>query len=69
MTIKRKKGQHGGARPGAGRPALVKNPHSLRVSVERDEYEALQKIAERSGKSVAEIVRDSIRSFLRRRKR
>lgn len=66
---KRKTATHGGARPGAGRPSLVKNPRSMRVNVEREDYEALQQIAEESDTTITELIRRAIRSFLRQRRR
>ena len=59
----------GGARKGAGRRALFKEPVTRWVKMERTEAEAVEKFAEERGISVAEAIRRAIRAYIQRRRR
>ena len=65
----RRKGSHGGARSGSGRPALFEERVGLTVQLERAEYDALGDLAQRRGVSVGTIVREAIRAYLARRRK
>ena len=64
-----KKSGRGGARPGAGRPPLFKDRYDLTVRFERRELDRLVELATERGKSVAEVVREAVTSYLARRRR
>lgn len=65
----RKKTGRGGARPGAGRPALMRDPVVFSVTVERNDYDALSTEAESRGVTLATVVREALRAYARRRRR
>ena len=69
MPIRKTKGQRGGKRPGAGRPPTLKDPVRFIMTIESAEIEALEKIAEERGQSIASLVRSAVTAFLRRRRR
>ena len=52
-----------------GRPRLVENPHRLAVDFEADDVEALEDLANRRRVSVAQLLRDAVRQYLRRHQR
>jgi hypothetical protein len=60
---------HGGQREGAGRPRVVRDPVRLAIDHEREDAEALQELAEARSLSVAHLVREAVRSYLRRTRR
>ena len=66
MTPRKKRGGHGGVRPGAGRPRTIEDPVSYRVNIEREDFDALRKMADGTGTSATEIVREAIRKTLAR---
>ena len=71
MTVaKRKKTNSGwgGARPGSGRKAEIKDRVLRSISFERAEMNALEKIAARRGGSFSEIIRKASRAYLKRQK-
>jgi hypothetical protein len=67
--VRKTKGTLGGWRPGAGRKPTLRDPISFTGSVERADMDALEAIAEEKGVSVASLVREAIRAFLRRRRK
>jgi hypothetical protein len=66
MTAKQKRGQHGGRRPGAGRPRELDDLVAMRVLVEREDRDALNDLAAEKGVSAMGLVRRAIRQLLRR---
>jgi hypothetical protein len=66
---RRKKGTRGGRRPGAGRKGFLKDAASFTGDFEKAQMDALQAMAEERGVSVAQLVRDAIQAFLKRRNR
>lgn len=57
---KRKKGQHGGSRPNAGRKPLGSEPMVRRtVRAELDQWDRWKAAAEVAGKSLNEFLRDA----------
>jgi len=69
LVAKRKKSGRGGARIGAGRPALMREPVVFSITAERSAYEALAKEAELQGVTLATIVREALQAYARRRRR
>lgn len=59
----------GGRRPGAGRKGFLKERRRAAVDLEREDFEALEQIAEREGTSVSAVIREAVRGFLLRRRR
>ena len=68
-TVRKRKGGPGGARPGAGRPALFEERCDLSVRFERRELDKLVALADERGVSVAELVREAVTLYLSRRRR
>ena len=66
MTAIKKRGSHGGPRPGSGRPRVLEDRVSYRVNVERKDLDALNKLAAAKGESTMALVRRAIRQLLRR---
>jgi len=64
----RKKSGRGGAREGAGRRKIVKDPVRLTVDHERADFELLEAIADERGTSIASVVREAVRAYVRRRR-
>ncbi len=69
VTARKTKGTLGGWRPGAGRKPVLKEAVSFTGDLERADAEALEAIAERRGVSVALLVREAVKAFLKRQKR
>ena len=69
VAVRKTKGTWGGWRPGAGRKPVLKDAVSFTGDVERDDMDALEAIAEEKGISVAALVRQAIRAFLKRRRK
>ena len=69
MGARKSKRQHGGKRPGAGRPPLLEDPVRFILSLERRDVEALEEIAVERGQSIASLVRRAVAAFLKRRRR
>ena len=69
MAARKKKGKRGGARPGAGRPPVVHDPVRFTLDFERPDFEALDRIAEEKGQSMASLVRAAVATFVKRRRR
>ena len=59
----------GGRREGAGRPQVLKEPVDRWVRLEREDAEAAEKLAEKRGISLSELMRRALRSYLSREKR
>ena len=68
MAMQRKSGR-GGARPGAGRPAIMQEPTPFTVTIDRADYDALAQIAGRRGVTLATVVRDVLQRYARRQRR
>ncbi len=66
---RRSEGTWGGQRRGAGRKSVLKEAVSFTGDLERADAEALEAIAERRGVSVALLVREAVKAFLKRQKR
>ena len=62
----REKPRWGGKRDGAGRPSEVEEPVRFTFDVERAEMDELKTIASDRGQSVAKVVREAVRAYLRR---
>lgn len=58
--------QHGGPRPGSGRPRLVQDPERIAVDLERSDLNALRDLAAKRGTSVADLIRRAVSQLLRR---
>ena len=65
---RRKKSTHGGARPGAGRTALLRDRVGLTVQFDGEVYKRLAKLAEKREKSIGSLVREAVRIYLKRRR-
>ncbi len=52
-----------------GRPRVVQNPRRLAVDFERGDVEALEEIADRRSVSIAHLLREAVRAYLRRHRR
>ncbi len=68
MAAKRKTG-HGGHRTGAGRKGFIKNAKVLSVKYDGDDLAELESIAEERGISVASLLRELVREYLKKRSR
>ena len=69
MAAKKSSKRRGGARPGAGRPSVLQDRARIMVHLERDDLESIRELADESGKSVGEMIRDILSRSLRRRGR
>lgn len=69
MPAKRAAPGRGGRREGAGRRRILKDPVRLTVDYERRDFEALEAIAEERGVSIASVVREAVRTYLRPERR
>jgi len=58
--VKEKKGRHGGARPGAGRKAVLNGPSKLIVNLETGQKEKLDVFCDKYHKTKCEVVRGLI---------
>ena len=65
---KRQKGW-GGARLGAGRPSMFQDKVRVAVDMEREDFEQLEKIAERWDESVPGVIRRALQTLLKRHRR
>jgi len=62
-----KKTRWGGKRKGAGRPSEVDDPVRFTFDIERAELDSLKTIAGDRDQSVAKVMRDAVRLYLRRK--
>ncbi len=69
VAARERKSGWGGARPGAGRPRMVKDPERIAVDFEKPDLDALRELAQRRGTSVADLIRRAVAQFLRRARR
>jgi hypothetical protein len=69
MAAKKKVDGRGGARPGAGRPTVLKDRVRFMVHLERADLEALQELADEDEVSVGQVIRDILSRSLSRRRR
>ena len=56
----------GGRRPGAGRRRVFADPVDFLVRLDREDAEASKAVAEARGISVPELIRQALRTYLRR---
>ncbi len=66
VVARERKSGWGGARPGAGRKRIVKEPERIAVDFEKPDLDALRALAESRGKSVADLIRRAVGQYLRR---
>jgi hypothetical protein len=66
LSPTRSKGQHGGRRPGQGRPPTLDHPVRYLLTIEKADLEKLEMIAEKRQKSIASLVRTAVKSYLKR---
>jgi len=69
VTARKTKGTLGGWRPGAGRKPTLKDAVSFTGDIEQADAEALEAIAEERGVSVASLVREAVKAYLKRRRK
>ena len=69
MSGKRTKGARGGWRPGAGRKPILEDPVRFTMDIESSDFVALEAIAKDRNVSTASLVRQLVRSYLKRRGR
>ena len=69
MGARKAKDGRGGARPGAGRPAMFREKTRVSLDLERKDFEDLQKIADRWGESVPAVIRRALQTLLKRHRR
>ena len=61
-----KKPGRGGARPGAGRKRIVRDPERIAVDLEKSDLVALRALSKRRETSVADLVRRAVKQYLNR---
>ena len=69
VAAKRRKTTWGGRRAGAGRKPTLRRPARFTGDLERADLDALETIAEEKSVSVASLVRQAVKAFLKRRGR
>lgn len=69
VVVARKRTTWGGRRSGAGRRPKLKEPTSVTLDVEKPQIDALREIAQEEDLSVAQVIREAIAAYLRRRRR
>ncbi len=67
VTARKTKGTRGGWRPGAGRKPFLREAVSFTGDIERPDMDRLEAIAEEKGVSVASLVREAVKAYLKRR--
>ena len=67
MPRRKTKGTLGGWRPGSGMKPIFRDRVPRSISLEKTEDDALQAIADRRGDSVAEVIREAVQAYLKRR--
>jgi hypothetical protein len=61
--------KRGGRRPGAGRPRILRDRVRFLVDLEREQLDALRRMAAEAGVSVSELLRGMIAARMKRRGR
>ena len=56
----------GGARPGSGRPRVVRDPERMVVDFEKADLDVLREVAGRRGTSLTELIRRAVSQYARR---
>jgi predicted DNA binding CopG/RHH family protein len=69
VASKRKKDGRGGAREGAGRPALHEESADLTVRFDKRHLDALAALASERGLSTASLIREAVARYVARRRR
>ena len=69
VAASKKSDGRGGARPGAGRKPFLREAVSFTSDIERLDMDELEAIAEKKGVSVASLVREAVKAYLKRRGR
>ncbi len=69
VTPRMTKGTLGGWRPGAGRKPTLKDAVSFTGDIEKADMDALEAMAEKRSVSVASLVREAVKGFLKRRRK
>ena len=69
MATRKRSTGWGGARRGAGRPAEFEDKVKVSFDMEREDFEQLEKIAERWDESVAAVIRRTLQTLLKRHRR
>jgi hypothetical protein len=69
MPAKQSKDGRGGARPGAGRKAVLDEPVSITVDLEKGDAGALRARASAESVSMAELVRKAVSAYLKRHRK
>ena len=63
-AVAAKKNTHGGARPGSGRKPILKDPKSIKVSLDGEVYDRLAEAATERDTSIGALVREAVRASL-----
>lgn len=66
MARKKQNPRLGGARTGAGRKPILRNPQLRSVTFEKAQMDALARIARRRGWTFAEAVRRAVAAYVKR---
>jgi len=69
VGVATRRGTWGGRRSGAGRKPALRDPVSFTGDLESSDLEALAKIAEQQGVTVAALVRTAVAAYVRRQRR
>ena len=69
VPARKTKGTRGGWRPGAGRKPTLKDAVSFTGDIEKADMDALEAMAEKRSVSVASLVREAVKAFLKRRRK
>lgn len=56
--------RRGGKRPGSGRPLEISERVRVTSYIERSEADAVERRAEKDGKSVASVIREAIQAYI-----
>jgi hypothetical protein len=68
VVARKRKGTWGGARPGAGRKPVLKDPVRITLDLEQDQLDALEAMATEAEVSVSAMVRRIVADRTRRRR-
>ncbi len=69
VAAREKKAKWGGQRRGAGRNPILKDAVSFTGDIEKADMDALEAMAEKRSVSVASLVREAVKAFLKRRRK